>query len=252
MATPLRFNRSLLTLGLAAALATTAAGQVAEPTGGIVGRIINQQSRQPVGGAHIALLGTARKSNTDTAGRFTQASLASGTYLLEVRAIGYGVTSWRIQLADGEVLDYVFELAPLGYDLDPVVVETAPVARDRRLAEFERRRLARGGIFITEEQIQRSNPATLTDLLRDVPGLRLICRGSSSCAIRMTRGARGAGCVPDWVVDGLHATNSTSLSMPAVGIVGVEIYRTVSETPMQFLRTNNLCGTIVIWTKSGL
>ena len=31
----------------------------------------------------------------------------------------------------------------------------------------------------------------------------------------------------------------------------IEIYRTLSETPIQFLRTDNQCGTIVIWTRSG-
>jgi hypothetical protein len=59
-------------------------------------------------------------------------------------------------------------------------------------------------------------------------------------------------CKPDFVVDGFEASNSTSLDMPTIGITSIEIYRTLSETPAQFLRTDNQCGTIVIWTQSGL
>jgi hypothetical protein len=59
------------------------------------------------------------------------------------------------------------------------------------------------------------------------------------------------GCAPEFVVDGFPATNSTSADMDIVGVVGIEIYRTLSETPMQFLSAHNTCGTIVIWTRSG-
>jgi hypothetical protein len=263
MVSRLRFTHSLLALGLAAVLGSAAPAQAPQilppsapplqPSAGIIGRIVDQQSQHPVGGARIALLGTPRRGDSDSTGRFTQAGLAAGSYLLQVRAIGYGVTSWLIELEDGEVLDQVFELAPLAYSLSPVVVEGRPggvgIGAQRMQSFGERRREGRG-VFITQEQIEASNPANVVDLLRDIPGLRLLCR-AGQCTVRMTRGARGAGCQPDWVVDGLHATYSTFPNMPAVGIVAIEVYRTVSETPMQFLRTDNVCGTIVIWTKSG-
>jgi hypothetical protein len=59
-------------------------------------------------------------------------------------------------------------------------------------------------------------------------------------------------CQPDYVVDGSPANNSTSPEMPVIGLIAVEIYRTVTETPLEFLRTDNTCGTIVIWTRKGL
>jgi len=69
---------------------------------------VNQQSRAPVSGATVNLIGTRLRTATDSAGRFSQSSLGAGTYILEVRAIGYGVTSWVLRLADGETVDYVF------------------------------------------------------------------------------------------------------------------------------------------------
>lgn len=80
--------------------------------------------------------------------------------------------------------------------------------------------------------------------------VRTQCRGSAAgCSVRMARAPRE--CRPDFMVDGFEASNSTSLDMPVVGIVAMEVYRTLSETPLQFLRTDNQCGTIVICTRSG-
>jgi len=53
------------------------------------------------------------------------------------------------------------------------------------------------------------------------------------------------------VVDGLPATFSSTPSMSTVGIVGIEIYRSLGETPPEFLKSDSQCGVIVIWTKSG-
>ena len=128
-------------------------------------------------------------------------------------------------------------------------MERRPGFAEQRIREFERRRAAARGYFITEQEIAHANPRTLGDLFRSVPGVRMQCRGTAGCRLRMARAARE--CSPDFVVDGFPATYSTSLDMPTVGIIGIEVYRTLSETPLDFLRTDNVCGTIVIWTRSG-
>jgi Carboxypeptidase regulatory-like domain len=218
--------------------------------GSISGQVIDQGSRTPVRGASVAFLGTKHESITDTSGRFSQTGLGSGTYLLQVRAIGYGAASWVLQLAEGEMLDYVLEIAPLAAQLDPISVVAPPGSAERRLGEFEERRRLRQGVFFTAEQIQASHASTLGDMLRGIPGVRLSCR-SQACVVQMTRGAKATGCTADWVVDGLPASLSGSPHIPIVGIIGIEIYRSVSEAPAEFLKPDSRCGVIVIWTKSG-
>jgi carboxypeptidase-like protein/TonB-dependent receptor-like protein len=217
--------------------------------GGINGQVVNQQSRAPVSGATVNLIGTRLRTATDTAGRFSQSSLGSGTYILEVRAIGYGVTSWVLHLADGETVDYVFEVQPIGVELEPIVVEGPPGYFQRRMLEFEERRRSGRGVFITHEQIEASHAATMADVLRGVPGVRLNCR-SGVCNAQMTRTAHGV-CNADWVIDGAPASISATPHLPVVGIVAVEIYRSPSEAPAEFLKSDSQCGVIAIWTKSG-
>ena len=151
-------------LGAGAALAPPMPAQshTNVPSGGIIGRVIDQQSQLPLGGATVSLLGTPRQTATDSSGRFTQAELGPGTYLIEVRAIGYGVNSWILKLKDGEVVDYTFEIAQLSVDLDPVTVEGRPALAERRLREFEERRRGGRGVFITQDQIKTSHAATMS------------------------------------------------------------------------------------------
>lgn len=229
----------------AAAQAQGGAGHV----GAIGGQVVDLQSRAPVLGATVSLVGTRMRTATDSGGRFKQPSLGAGTYIIEVRAIGYGVTSWVLRLSEGEVVDYVFEVTPIDIELEPIVVEGRPGYFQRRMQEFEERRRAGRGIFITHDQIEASGAVTMADLLRGIPGVRLNCR-SGICNAQMTRTGHGV-CNADWVIDGASASMSGTPHLPVVGVVAVEIYRSPSEAPAEFLKADSQCGVIAIWTKSG-
>lgn len=216
----------------------------AQGTAGITGRLLDRASRQPLEGAAINVLGTPVSLRSSPSGEFTRADLRPGTYVMQVRALGYAPGSWVIELVEKETLDVVIEMDAMPINLPSVTVET-PSAQ-RGMAGFAVRRAAGRGIYITEDDIRRANAARLSDLLRNVSGIRLICR-YNGCRIRMARN----DCQPDFFLDGLSANNSTFLEMPVVGMTGIEIYRTITETPVEFLRGNNTCGTIAIWTKSG-
>ena len=219
------------------------------PTAAIVGRLVDHDSRAPVKSARVTILGAGHGFASDSEGRFRDDDLPSGTYVLQARAIGYATTSWLVRLRDGEVLTQVFELPLLRYTLDPVVVRRRPGSNDAWSREFERRRVSGRGYFITEAQIEATHPHALVDVLRNVPGIQMVCAGASHCSVRMARAPRN--CKVAYVVDGFPATNSTSPDMATAGIVAIEVYRTASETPLEFLKTDNACGTIVLWTRSG-
>jgi len=213
-------------------------------TAGIAGRLLDRASRQPLEGAAINVLGTPVNLRSSPAGEFTHAGLKPGTYVMQVRALGYTPGSWVIELAERETLSVVIEMDARPIELPGITVETPTVQRG--MAGFALRRAAGRGVYITEDDIKRANAARLSDLLRNVSGIRLICR-FNGCRVRMSRN----DCQPDFFLDGLSANNSTFLEMSVVGVTGIEVYRTITETPVDFLRGNNTCGTIAIWTKSG-
>ncbi len=243
-AVPRSFGVWLGLVGCLVAAPQVTRAQATQATAGISGRLVDHASRQPLEGAAISVLGTPVSLRSSPTGQFTHAGLKPGTYVMQVRALGYAPGSWVIELAERETLSVVIELEAMPIALPGVTVE-APTAQ-RGMAGFALRRAAGRGAYITEDDIKQINAARLSDLLRNVSGVRLICR-FTGCRVRMARN----DCQPDFFLDGLSANNSTTLEMPVVGVTGVEIYRTITETPVEFLRGNNNCGTIVIWTKSG-
>ncbi|MGH7645358.1 MAG: carboxypeptidase regulatory-like domain-containing protein [Gemmatimonadales bacterium] len=233
---------------MAAAPGFVPAALAQQGTSAILGRVVDRRSQVPIQGAVVVLAGMGTGATADSTGGFVQFGLAAGLYTLEARAIGYSMGSWTIELADADSLRYVFELDLVGFELPAVVATGQAVPADRALREFERRRAAGRGVFITPEEIAQRNPRTLDELLRNIPGVRTVCR-PSGCAVRMTRSARP--CRPEIFMDGLPASLAVPVNAPAGDFIAVEVYRSLSETPSEFLRADNQCGVIAIWTRTG-
>jgi hypothetical protein len=234
---------------LAAAAPGFAPVAAAQPgTSAILGRVVDRSSQDPIHGAVVTLSGVAMGVTADSNGGFVHSGLAAGLYTLEARAIGYRMGSWTIELAEADSLRYVFELDLVDFELPAVVTTADAVHADRALREFERRRAGGRGVFITPDEIEQRNPRTLDELLRDIPGVRTVCR-QSGCSVRMTRSARP--CRPEIFLDGMPATLAVPPNAPAGDFLAVEVYRSLSETPGELLRADNQCGVIAIWTRTG-
>src|SRR5260370_36853871 len=144
---------------------------------------------------------------------------------------------WGIRLKGDDAVDRDFEMTESALGLDTITALGRPGFMDRRMQDFERRRQEGRGVFITEEQIQHENAVTVSDLLRMAAGAQTVCN-PAGCVARMTRAARGA-CRPDSVLDAFPASFSTTANLPTVGIVGIEIYRSLGETPPQSIQTRD-------------
>jgi carboxypeptidase family protein len=225
-----------------------AAAQPAEAQGTAVlsGQLLDRASGTPVVGASVILLGSSVVLRSDTSGRFTRADLRPGTYVVQVRSLGYSPVSRIIDLQDGQALALQVELDQFVIGLAGVVIEGERYV-PRGMRGFEERRMRGRGVYVTEADIKERGAAQLGDVLRSVAGVREVCR-RGVCRVRMAR----SDCAPNFFVDGFPANNSTTLELPVIGIIAIEIYRTIAETPPDFLRGATGCGTIAIWTRTGL
>ena len=219
----------------------------AQETTGVSGVLLDRVTRQPIASAAVIVLGKPPLLRSDTAGHFARTGLPPGTYAIQIRKLGYTPGSWIIEIVPNETLMLSLELEPEPVTLPEVAVVGEKRLELRGLPGFEARRLNGRGVYFTEAQIREREARQLGDILRSVNGVREVCR-RNICRVRMARG----DCTPNFFVDGFPANNSTTLEMPIVGIIAVEIYRTTSETPPEFLRGASTCGSIVIWTRSGL
>jgi len=231
----------LVALGLC--FPQVAAAQHSRP-GVLHGQVVTRVTGEAVPGARV-VVETRDTVGVDSAGRF-ELTRESGRYTLEIAAVGYSPGTWRINLHDGKTLEHVFELDP-AYELPGVVVEAKPSSIGRRFSDFERRRHAGMGYFLTKEQIERINPTSLVDVLVTVRGVEQVCI-SNNCVAKMVRSP--PGCYPQYFLDGNESTPYFARNTPPQDIQGIEVYRGSAETPGEFIGSNSGCGVIAIWTKS--
>jgi hypothetical protein len=224
------------------------AGLLAQSSATVGGVLVHREQRTPVEGARIAVLGTGQTASTDAEGRFVLSGIPSGVRVLQARAIGYAVTSWLLELRDGQSFRDTFDLEPSVVTMDTVLVR-AEQTNWRSEDAFERRRRRGVGFFITREDILRQRPNSVADLMRGVPGLVTSCRGNNNCVIQMVERSTRP-CQPEFFLDGAPATNSTGPNFPLTtsSTRGVEVYRNQFEAPVEFQKMGMRCGVIAIWT----
>ena len=202
---------------------------------------VRGEGGNPVGDAHLRLLGSDGVTASDATGKFTLNDLPSGTQILEVKRIGYLLMQLPVELRDGRTSSQDVQLQRI-VTLDSMKV----LARRTRYREFEQNRKSNGfGRFLTEEDIERRHAADASDLVRGVPGFYVSGYGYDA-KVRSLRGAAFGGCSANIVIEGMEYQDINLLSPSSIG--AMEFYREGEPGPVEY---HNPCGLIVIWLRRG-
>ncbi len=237
-------------LALTLPLADVAAQQPA--TASLGGIIVEAGSGRPLGGASVTILGVAGGETTDAEGRFLLFDVPSGRQRLLISYRGHELPARVIELEPGRHTAVRISLAlpatlePREEDvvaLPPLDVDVEGSRPPGKLRPFYRRRDAGRGAFITHAEILERDPRQMSDMLREVPGVRVSGSSSFGPGIRTAR-----GCGFQMFIDGLPAPGFRLDDMPPQDIAGIEIYIGASQTPVEFRRAGE-CGALVIWTR---
>ena len=200
------------------------------------------------GGSRVEVVGTEVVALTNEKGEFTLRNLPSGSHVLLARHLGFGAETVPVDLSSRVPQKVTITLPKFVAVIDPVVVTARRTASLDKVG-FTQRQKSGMGYYLTPEQIQRMRPNRLTDVLRQVPGLRI----SYSPLGEVVSGSRGAsnGCV-QYFVDDLpwQSAEPGDINNFVNGpeVVGIEVYQG-SNTPAQYSRAMRDCVTIVVWTK---
>ena len=118
-------------LGVFAVLTLSVAPLAAQATGAIGGRVVDASTGVPVRGAVITV-GDGRRGNvSDSSGAYRVREVRSGTYSVQVRAIGYApVRRDGLVVQGGSTTVADFRLQPSAVELPSIVVETADPVLD--------------------------------------------------------------------------------------------------------------------------
>lgn len=182
-------------------------------------------------------------------------SVTPGRAELTVRAIGFKPTSLYVTISAG-VNAVTVNLANGAVVLEDIRVVGGRQVLGRHEDFDDRVRRGDASAFVTQAEIEQRNPASLSQLLRRLPGVR-IADSLGSVVVISTRGqklSRGAPvqCVMRITVDGVILSASTSLdAVIPKDVYGVELYYGPSRVPPALAgsRTDSWCGLVAIWTR---
>jgi hypothetical protein len=117
---------------------------------------------------------------------------------------------------------------------------------------FSQRQRSGFGHFIGPDRLARIHAYRVTDILRLVPGIRII-EGPQGETVASTRGGSlmGGSCV-QYYVDDIPWTSITpgdvNFFVSGSEVTAVEVYQGPG-TPAQYQRGGSNCTTIVLWTR---
>lgn len=232
----------------------------------VVGRVVDHQNGRPVTGAAVLVEGESRAITDDT-GWFAVDAVPPGEREVTIEMLGYTTRTESISLSAGRSHQLSITLARQPIRLAPVEV-TIRSATLEASGFYERERSGMGA-HIDRPEIERRRPRLLTDLLRVVPGLRVIYIEAGRRHVRVNRGSSNdiaafdprqalalPGCEPDLYLDGrLYReripSDGTQNKVDGYDIVepeiieGIEVYAG-SNAPLQY---QNACGVILVWTR---
>ena len=221
---------------------------VAHAQGRIQG-IVRDSAGARIAGAELHLVGTTAATLSDESGGFAFSGVPAGTRTVSVRRIGFAPASVEIDVRDGATAPATIVVREVARELPSVVVRAS---REHKytgyLAGFYERRDRGFGHFLTSDEIMRTHPRMLTDVLRNVPGVRVMFAPDGTTHVRL----RGNTCWPVVVLDGMPAV-AAEFDVDDVSpedVAGIEVYGGAAAVPVEFVVPfgPTACGTIAIWT----
>ena len=239
--------RLIVPVLLLPALASLASAQSV----GAISGTIRDSAGAPIPGVDVMIVALRSHARSDSAGVFRFAGVPTGKKEIRFRRFGFEPKSMDAVVALGETLALAIVLTPFATEIEGMTVEE--LSRRRQiLSDFFDRRERGFGHFITRDQIEKRNPMNLSDMLRMVPGARLIPnRAGGTSTLRFARATMGRDCPPQYWVDGVKTYALNIDDIVPQDVEGIEIYSGASTVPPQFntKEGTTICGVVLIWTR---
>ena|ERR1041385_2639685 len=249
--------RRLLVLGLLAG--ATAVAQSPSPAPSYRSRILgvlDGNTGEPIEGVRITAVGSGTWATTTKTGTITLAFLPDGGDSVTLRKTGYLPTGVFASISATDTAAITVIMKP--------VVNTLPTVTTRdstrkyispALSAVEERRKRGFGQFIMEEQLRKSDARDMSEVIRQLTGVRIICnvRVPRTCfATEITATNLNPGkptqCPMVVYVDGIVSYDNNLLNLRVNEFAAVEAY-VGARIPEQYNTGNAGCGVLLFWSR---
>jgi hypothetical protein len=232
-----------------------------QTTGALSGTITTLEGAA-LGGAAILLPGAPVSVLSAADGRYLLSGVEPGARRVEVRLIGYRTAAATLSFEAGVATQWNVVL-----EVDPIPIAPLEVTGSRaatpQLQGFMARRERGLGHFFTRGEIEGMNARDLTDVLRRVPGARVVPVPGpfgTTNVLQLSRSlgaSSGRTCPILYYVNGVpfpvRADIGIDAYVRAQDVEAVEVYSGTSRIPPEFTSTGQTsrCGVVGVWTRIG-
>jgi iron complex outermembrane receptor protein len=156
----------------------------------VKGTVEDVETKEPIAGANVLVLGTSLKAVTDDHGHYSIYNLRDGTYDIKASHVAYTAEVKRdISLDAGKTEIVDFQLARSVIEIPEIIVRTERIEQTSRSAT--------GTVnVLSADEIARVNASTFDQALESVPGVmpsRSAGTATNSMSIRGSSDMRGGG-----------------------------------------------------------
>jgi TonB-linked SusC/RagA family outer membrane protein len=250
-------------LALLVALAPVARSQDSASSRGIIaGQVLNAQTREPLIGAQVGVVGTQLRAQAASEGRFVIRNVPVGQRVVRVSLIGHAPMEQTVEVTSGGTTTITFAMKDLPYSVGAVVVTALGIARNERSLGYAMQTISSETLAKTNESSimqalsgQVAGVAVTSSSGRPGAGARVVIRGETSFS--------GTG-QPLFVIDGVPVSTATDNPSNALGtgsagsrqmdinmenIAEISILRGAAATALYGSRAAS--GAVIIKTKQG-
>ena len=168
--------RCAFRLSLLLAPGWSGGGLAAQEPGTVAGMVLDAESGEPVPDVLVHVQGSELRSLSDAEGRFRIEGVPGGEHRLLFRHLAYGEHTREVTLG-GAGLELQVLMSPEAIELSPLVVEATGEREQRRRFSGN----SRAEIGFEEIQAAARTGIGLSDLLRQMPGVRMRPGGAGEC-----------------------------------------------------------------------
>ena len=197
----------------------TPALAAAQQTGTITGRVMDRSTQQPVIGATVRIIGTARAAQTNDQGNYRVAGVPVGRADVQALRIGFAASTRPVTIGAGETATLDFTLEPAATQLDVVQVTATGQEQTRR----------ESGVATANINVPQQVPAAAVTNMANVlssraPGVVVQESGGTTGSGSRVR-IRGSNSVslsndPLIIIDGVRVNNEADAAATSIGVGG--------------------------------
>jgi len=209
----------------------------------------------PVGGATVRVVSPRAAisfvTESDQNGNVVFTKVPEGPGWMHAKRIGFRPDSIPVTISGDQPPLATLSMTRIAVELSAVRVLGRRDLQGPMGAFFRRQQQNGGGHFFTAAELDRRNAMNMTDVFRNIPGMRIESNGPLN-RVRM----RNSRCAPLVWLDGqpLFAGEVDLDSFDPRTFEGIEVYSGPASVPVEFQgnqRMSSSCGTIILWSKRG-